>query len=383
MKDTNKSEEFPLWSPAEIARFYGFPLGELDGAGQSIAIISLGGRIDPAELEKDFEKLGVSMPDLRVVEIDAVPISQSQDQMPTMETHLDAEVVGSICPAARITIYRAGQDRELEGLAAAVEAAIADDNSVISISWGKIEQPWHGESLLEHALEHARDQGISVCASTGDKSASEKREGFHAVAREDGSVWVEYPASSPWVLACGGTELMKTASGYGEKVWNNSYEEKGFNNGYTTATGGGVSKLFAMPSWQTQAGIEIASADERKTGRVVPDVAGLAAGADWQIYLDSEATPSGGTSAVAPLFASLITLANQKRGEAGKPRLGFVNERLYRLAAERDVFNDITQGNNRPTADYPGYDAVPGFDACTGWGTPKAAELIDALAGLD
>ena len=94
-------------------------------------------------------------------------------------------------------------------------------------------------------------------------------------------------------------------------------------------------------------------------------------------------TLAGGTSAVAPLFASLIALANEKRSTLGKDNLGFLNNRLYELAATADIFNTVNQGHNRPLPDYPGYEAGDSFNACTGWGTPKAHRLFDALVALD
>ncbi len=115
----------------------------------------------------------------------------------------------------------------------------------------------------------------------------------------------------------------------------------------------------------------------------MPDVAGIAAGKDWKIFLMGRGVLDGGTSAVAPLWASLIVLINQIRTEAGMASLGFLNERLYRLAAERELFNDITIGDNRCQQDYPGYDARAGFDACTGWGTPIGRRLVDALVSLE
>lgn len=155
-------------------------------------------------------------------------------------------------------------------------------------------------------------------------------------------------------------------------VWNNTERKSG-------AAGGGISVLFERPAWQTDAGVDICCANTGKQGRVTPDVAGLAAGGDWMIFDDFRPEITGGSSAVAPLWAAFIALVNEARAASGKPRLGFVNERLYALAAKGGLFNDIVLGSNRPTPDYPGYDAQPGFDACTGWGTPIGGKLFAAL----
>ena len=160
-----------------------------------------------------------------------------------------------------------------------------------------------------------------------------------------------------------------------ETVWNNAHMKR-------AATGGGVSEIFDRPVYQSQHSIPSANPHGRY-GRVVPDVAALAAGGAWEMVEGDESLVAGGTSAVAPLFASLIALANQKRVVQGKERLGFVNERLYELGNVGDNFNNIVEGHNRPVPDYPGYDAGHGFDACTGWGTPIAHSLFDTLVALD
>jgi kumamolisin len=244
------------------------------------------------------------------------------------------------------------------------------------------------DSPLEKALEAARVAGVTVCVSASDWGSSNTRGPSMMLpgAAPDGGAHVCYPASSPLVLACGGTELMEMEDGSGvqtERVWNNAVKDgKAAERG--GATGGGVSRQFDIPEWQTRAGVRIDCVSTGKTGRVVPDVAGLAAAADWKIYVIGHGvSPDGGTSAVAPLWASLILMANQLRAEAGKGPLGHVNERLYELAAAGGVFRDVTVGDNRSAPAYPCYAAGPGFDACTGWGAPEGEALIKALVALD
>jgi kumamolisin len=165
---------------------------------------------------------------------------------------------------------------------------------------------------------------------------------------------VDFPASSPHVLACGGTELIGSGTTITEEVvWNDQAEGGG-------ASGGGFSVLFPLPSWQSSAGVS-------GTGRGVPDVAGDASPeSGYNILVDGEKQVVGGTSAVAPLWAALITLINQQKGTP----VGFVNESLYEDAAD---FHDITQGNNGA------FSAGPGWDACTGLGSPNGAEIAAAL----
>jgi kumamolisin len=184
-----------------------------------------------------------------------------------------------------------------------------------------------------------------------------------------------YPGSSPQVLCCGGTRFVEARGFRREVVWNDT-ATRGL------ATGGGVSDQFARPDWQ--ADLAIASANAQAiTGRILPDVAAVAALRDWTFF-DAGGTRDlqGGTSAVAPFYAALVALAGQQRRAAGKAPLGFLNDRLYALAAAGGLFNDITEGHNRVLPDGKGYRAQPGFDACTGWGTPRIAELLAALAGL-
>jgi kumamolisin len=367
-------------TPIEVATYYGFPK-QHTGRGQSIAIISLGGLMSVDELKKDFAALGINVDGLSVVSVHPDAIIPEQDALPTHETHLDVEVVGSICPDAKITIYRGPNPY---GMAEAVERAISDGNTVISISWGGPE-PLKGADPamdtvlkdMETVLESAKEKGVTVCAAAGDGGSADLRSATgEAIPAPDGKVHVDFPASSPLVLACGGTALKDGDKGRGEVVWNQASTGGG-------AAGGGVSEIFDIPPWQASAEVEIPSASSGRVGRIVPDVAGLATDRTWTFYEAGKAQLIGGTSAVAPLWASFIALANEARADNGKGTLGFLNDRLYRLAAGGGLFNDITSGTNRCQPDYPGYDATTGFDACTGWGTPIGPELFAALVDLD
>lgn len=368
-------EFFPGWRPVQVATHYRFPLADWDGEGQTIAIISLGGPLDADELRRDFKSMRVPWPDVSIHDV-SESYPDKQAKAPTAETHLDLQVIGTVCCASHIRVYRGANNGGL-GFYEAVHAAVKDNVDVISISWG------HTESAddeivkpMETVLKTAAEQGISVCVASGDGGSGDARNGFHAIDAPDGNAHVQYPASSPWVLSCGGTQIMMEGDRHHETVWNNAHMKR-------AATGGGVSELFEPPDYQER--IRIPSANEHgRYGRIIPDVAALAAGGAWEMVDDEQSLVAGGTSAVAPLFASLIALANQKRASLGKERLGFLNPRLYDIAkASSDVFNDINQGDNRPSFDHPGYDAGHGFDACTGWGSPKADLLFDALVALD
>jgi kumamolisin len=264
-------------------------------------------------------------------------------------------VVGAIAPQANIVVYFAPNTDA--GFLDAITTAIHDTThkpSVISISWGGPESSWTAQAMtaMDDAFQAAATMGITVCVASGDNGSSD--------GVTDGGDHVDFPASSPFALACGGTSL--TASGASitsEVVWND-----GANSG---ASGGGVSNFFALPTWQ--AGLNAVSNQGQSAAlskRGVPDVAGNAdPQTGYDVRIDGTNTVIGGTSAVAPLWAALIARINQLSGKPG----GYLNPSLYQ---NRQALRDITSGNNGD------YDAAAGWDACTGLGSPNGA----ALAGI-
>jgi len=197
--------------------------------------------------------------------------------------------------------------------------------------------------------------GVTVLAAAGDDGSSD--------GSTNGSPEVDFPASSPFVVACGGTKLTISGTAIGnEQVWNELSSNEG-------ATGGGVSELFALPTFQLSA--KVPKAPNGFAGRGVPDVAGDAdPETGYNVVVDGQSTVIGGTSAVAPLWAGLFALINQSLGT----NVGYVNPLLYAAKAEA-TFHDITSGNNGS------YSAGPGWDACTGLGTPNGTALLTALKG--
>jgi len=172
---------------------------------------------------------------------------------------------------------------------------------------------------------------------------------------------VDFPASSPHVLGCGGTKLVGSGTTItSEVVWNETSANEG-------AGGGGVSTYFPLPAWQKNA--KVPAPTTTGGGRGVPDVAGDAdPTTGYTIRVDGKTMVIGGTSAVAPLWAGLIALANAQN----KASAGFINPTIY-MAGAKKAFRDITQGNNGA------FSAGPGWDACTGLGSPNAPALIAAL----
>ena len=197
-----------------------------------------------------------------------------------------------------------------------------------------------------------------------------------AIRCRTGCAHVDFPASSPYVLACGGTTLHLSSTGLtGETVWNNGGLASVLGAG--GASGGGISERNAVPSWQQ--GIVPASANPgHARGRGVPDVAGNSdETTGYVIQADGQSMPGvGGTSAVSPLWAGLIARINQ---HLGKP-VGFINPLLYSQFGKTAAFHDVTSGNNDPTGgQLGGYNAGRGWDACTGWGSPDGTRLLNAL----
>jgi len=344
------------YSPLEVANAYDFPAG-LNGAGQCIAVIELGGGYQTSDLSSFFQNLGIPAPKITAVSVDGATNSPTGDPSGADgEVELDIELAGAIAPSAEIAAYFAPNTDQ--GFIDAVTTAVHDANlkpSIISISWGGPEDSWTEQSrnALNTACQDAATMGVTILAASGDSGASD---GTSAPT-------VDFPGASPYVVGCGGTKL--TISGTrvsAEVAWN----ELSANEG---ATGGGVSEFFALPSYQD--GADVPKALNGFVGRGVPDVAGDAdPETGYSVVVDGQQQVIGGTSAVAPLWAGLLARINQSLGK----NVGYVNPLLYASNAE-STFRDITSGSNGE------YAATKGWDACTGLGSPNGAGLLAALRG--
>lgn len=345
------------YTPVQLGRIYRFPDGT-DGAGHTIAIIELGGGFEQADLDTYFAGLGISAPVVNAVGVDGG--ANTPEHNPSGadgEVLLDIEVAGALAPGATLAVYFAPNTDAgfVDAIAAAVHATPTP--TAISISWGLYEDGWTGQArtAMDGALADAAVLGVTVTVAAGDGGSTD--------GATDGRPHVDFPASSPHVLACGGTRLEAnpaTGEVLSETVWNN-----GTGHG---ATGGGVSDAFDQPSWQTAAGVPVRPGKGHgKPGRGVPDVAAVAdPQTGYRVRVDGIDTVIGGTSAVAPLWAALVT----RLAQATHRRLGLLQPALY---SSPRGFRDITTGGNGA------YAAGPGWDACTGLGVPDGAGL---LAGL-
>ena len=343
------------FTPPQVASLYGFPAAT--GLGQCVALIELGGGFRPADLDTYFKGLGVGSPTVTAVSVDQAQNTPTGDASgPDGEVMLDIEVVGAIVPQATIAVYFAPNTDA--GFLDAVTTAIHDTSnkpSVISISWGGSESNWTSQAMtaMDDAFQAAATLGITVCIASGDNGSSD--------GVTDGSDHVDFPASSPFALGCGGTSLKASTTAIsGEVVWND-----GANGG---ASGGGISTFFATPTWQaTLSAVTTQGTREPVSMRGVPDIAGNAdPETGYEVRVDGSASVIGGTSAVAPLWAALLTRLNQI---SGKPA-GLINPKLYQAPT---ALRDIVSGNNGDFA------AAAGWDACTGLGSPNGAALRNVI----
>lgn len=332
------------FTPLQLASLYNFPAG--DGTGQKIGIIQLGGGYVYSDISTYFVRLGiVGAPNITAVGIDGATNNPSDTSGANLEVILDTEIIAAIVPKAAIVVYFA--PNSFNGFYNAINRAMTDGCTVISISWGAPESAWGAQNLARFntLFQTAATSKITITAASGDNGSSDGAPGNN----------VDFPASSPWVIACGGTTL--TASGNSissEVTWNN----------HTGATGGGISKTFAKPSYQN-------SVTYALNNRGVPDIAGNAdPNTGYSLYYRGNVIVIGGTSAVSPLWAALTARINQQLVAAGKPTAGAYHSLIY---SNPTVCRDIITGGNGA------FSAVSSWDPCTGFGSPKGQVLATLL----
>jgi kumamolisin len=357
--DTNATGLAPGFTVPQIARLYDFPT-EFDGTGQTIGLIELGGGYRDSDLVTYFSKLKLPKPTVTSVGVDGARNSPGHDV--DAQVTLDIEVAGAVAPRAHVVVYFAPNTNQ--GFLNAINKAVHDDvnhPSVISISWGSSEGNWSVKTLegINTALRSASLAGISVVVAAGDNGVTD--------GVTDGKAHVDFPASSPYVLAVGGTRIKASETAItSEVVWNDAMGGGG-------ATGGGVSDVFALPEWQQNANVPPRAGGG--TGRGLPDVAANAdPSSGYVAYVAGKWLTIGGTAAATPLWAGLMALMNQGVGH----NVGFINPILYQKIGPSGVFRAIVQGDNS-SKDVKGFAAGPGWSAAVGWGSPNGRKLLDAL----
>jgi uncharacterized repeat protein (TIGR03803 family) len=314
----------------------------LNGSGQAVALFELDGYF-PSDIAAYASLAGLPYVPLTNVLVDG--FNQSPGSA-NDEVALDIDMAIAMAPGlSRVFVY--------EGITPDdVLNQMAMDNSArqLSCSWGfgPAVDPTREQIFQQFAL-----QGQSFFQASGDVGA--------------GSIYP--PSDDPMVTVVGGTSLTTTNPGgawQSESAWPDS--------------SGGISGNYSIPVWQQ--GVNMTLNQGSTTMRNVPDVACLAVTVIWLIYNQGDQVVVGGTSAAAPLWAGFAALANQQAAMNGQPAIGFLNPALYATAessAYPAAFHDITTGNNTNSSSPTAFFAVPGYDLCTGWGTPTGSNLINAL----
>jgi kumamolisin len=366
------------FTPGQLAQYYSFPPGT-DGTGQVIGILEFGGGFIEADLDAYWTAQHVPKPSVTPVGVDGATNSPTppdpSGDTPDGEVMLDIEVAGTVAPAAAIRVYFAPWTERgwVDALTEIVQGA-GPRPTVLSISWGFAEDHniWTTAAMnaVNDTFKQAALLGITVFAASGDDGSADEV--------PDGHVHVDFPASSPFVTGVGGTSLRSIATGGTEVVWNNGPRASGGG-----ASGGGVSRVFPLPSWQAGAHVPAAPAGSGG-GRGVPDVAADAdPNSGYVIRVRGQNGVAGGTSAAAPLWAALVARLNQAMG-ATTPgaTVGYLNPTLYSKLGPAHSLRDVTTGSNDTTGSLGAYHAHVNWDATTGWGAPDGAHLLATLTGV-
>lgn len=347
----------PSFTAPQIAALYRFP--KSDGHGQTVGVIALGGGYLRSDLERYFHSLRLPHPRFTDVSVyGARNAPQGRTKQFDGEVTGDIETVGGLVPGAHIVVYFAPNTER--GFLGAVAHAVHDRRwrpSVISVSWGRNEKHWTRRTLrlFDEVLAEAAALGVTVCCSSGDDGAFAEK--------GDRRPGVCFPASSAYVVACGGTSLVgTTAAAIRERGWRDAQG----------ASGGGVSALLRRPKWQ------VAPVMPRKTrqqrGRCMPDVAANGDPASgYRVFVLGGWHVGAGTSAAAPVWAGLVARINQL---LGKP-LGLFTPWMYRAADGL-----IKTGALRQVRRIQGSSALErrGWNRHTGLGVPEGRKLAAAIA---
>lgn len=338
------------FTPVELAAIYNFP-SQLNGEGQAIGLIELGGGFDTTRLATYFKDLGVAMPSIVTVSVDGAKNSPDGPNGADGEVQGSIEIVGAAAPGARIVVYFAPNTDQ--GFVDAINRAASDSNHVtaLAITWGAPESTWNSSAMqaMNTAFRMAATHGVTVLASSGDAGSTDGT----------GGQAVDFPASSPWVTAVGGTHLhvsgMKITS---ETVWNDG----------TSAGGYGVSVKFPLPSWQQE--IAPPKSASGFAGRAVPDVSiDASPRTGFKLAVDGRYEILGGTAMAAPFWAALIARLNQGLGKS----VGYLNVQLYEKLGPAGVFRSV------PLSQQGGVPEKAKWSSQTGWGSPDGQKLLEAL----
>lgn len=340
----------------------------LDGTGQKIALFELDGYFTADILTYEQQ---AGLPSLTLTNISVDGGVPNPTPIGDPEVSLDIEMdISMATNASEIIVYEAPNGFNYVTTSIDELNRIAQDDlaAQISASWALGDNPGYDVAYVQMAV-----QGQSFFLASGDNGA-------YWTNNEE----VQQYNDDTNVTLVGGTTLSTTGPGgawSSETVWN-WWIEYGFDGG----SGGGTNwNSIPIPSWQQ--GVSMTNNMGSTTLRNVPDVA-LTADNVYIVYENGQTTAnsySGGTSCAAPLWAAFTALVNEQALANGHPTVGFLNPAIYAIgesANYTNCFHDITTGNNTNLVVSNKYYAVPGYDLCTGWGTPNGSNLIAALAGV-
>ena len=335
----------------------------LTGAGQTVALLEFDGYYsnDIAAYESAASIAAVPLVNIPVNGGIATPGAGND------EVSLDIEMAVDMAPGlSKVYVYEAGPGTSWLTLL----SRMANDNlsHQIGCSWYK--PNGLADPAADQIFQQMAAEGQTFLSASGDYDA------YNGL--------ISFPDDDPYITMVGGTTLTTASRGglrTAETVWNNGYQA---SSGQYLGTGGGVSTQYPIPTWQ--AGINSFGNNGGATfARNVPDVA-LTADNIYIKYGNGQNTVVVGTSCAAPLWAGFMALVNQKAAAAGLPPAGFINPAVYELANESTYnsnFFDITTGNNFNAVSPNLFSAVTNYDLCTGLGTPKGTNLINALVSPD
>ena len=335
---------------SEIASIYGFPKPDTT-RNVSIGVVSFGGGLygnvaqngllTNGDVQAYWTACGIQTQNHPKVFV--VPLFGAVNTVTdggTDENTLDVEMIGSVCPSPNLNIILYLVPNSLMNFKSVIEYAITNQVNgnipipkIISVSWGASELYDYGN--LETTLKSAADQGINIFVASGD---------FGSNDNSGNASTCNYPSSSPYVISCGGTNLVCPSLAYDSSTQETTW----------VGSGGGISKIYSKPSYQSSL-----SGNYRQT----PDISLVAdPSTGVLVILNGGYYIYGGTSIVAPLLAGFLATINVSR---------FINPLLY--SAPSNCFHDILSGNNGA------YIAKTGYDACTGMGSINGTNLSKLL----